>query len=253
MLVIIFALFSNFSHNSPVSLKHIQIPAHSEEIMEMTLREPENELNIAVGEGARAQISLKCLGNIHSIEVCVGESAFAEISTVGSSGFISQRGRVQAGGRLMWKNLTEGGVEQDLVSEVIGSDALSNIDWRFIVEGSEEQKISACNVFGAKSGKGDIVLRGVAEDHACISCNGMIDIREDGGGTEAYLTEDVLMLDKTAEVDAIPGLEIRTNDVKASHSASVRKITLEDLFYFSARGIAEQEARRMYKEGFLEI
>lgn len=59
------------------------------------------------------------------------------------------------------------------------------------------------------------------------------------------------MLDKTAKVDAIPGLEIKTNDVKASHSATVSRVTEEDLFYFAARGIIEKEARRMFVEGFL--
>ena len=59
------------------------------------------------------------------------------------------------------------------------------------------------------------------------------------------------MLDRTAKVDAIPGLEIKTNDVKASHSATVSRVTEEDLFYFGSRGIAEREARRMFVEGFL--
>jgi Fe-S cluster assembly protein SufB/Fe-S cluster assembly protein SufD len=59
------------------------------------------------------------------------------------------------------------------------------------------------------------------------------------------------MLDPTAKVDAIPGLEIKTNDVKASHSATVSRVTSEDLFYFAARGIEETIARQMYIEGFL--
>jgi Fe-S cluster assembly scaffold protein SufB len=79
----------------------------------------------------------------------------------------------------------------------------------------------------------------------------MIEISPGGGGTDTYLTEDVLMLDRTAKVDAIPGLEIKTNDVKASHSATVTRVTPEDLFYFSARGIPEHEARAMYIQGFL--
>ncbi len=59
------------------------------------------------------------------------------------------------------------------------------------------------------------------------------------------------MLDKTANVDAIPGLEIRTNDVKASHSATVSRVTEEDLFYFRSRGIDPVTARHMFVEGFL--
>ena len=94
-------------------------------------------------------------------------------------------------------------------------------------------------------------MKGVAEDKAYVQCNGMINIGLDGGGTDTYLTEDVLMLDASAQVDAIPGLEIKTNDVKASHSATVSRVTDEDLFYFASRGIDNSEARKMYVEGFL--
>jgi Fe-S cluster assembly scaffold protein SufB len=59
------------------------------------------------------------------------------------------------------------------------------------------------------------------------------------------------MLDPTAKVDAIPGLEIQTNDVKASHSASIARLSSEELFYFAARGIGDRDARRMYLTGFL--
>jgi Fe-S cluster assembly scaffold protein SufB len=94
-------------------------------------------------------------------------------------------------------------------------------------------------------------MKGVAEHTAHVFCDGMIEIGLQGGGTDTYLTENVLMLDGTAKVDAIPGLEIKTNDVKASHSATVSKVTPEDLFYFATRGIDETEARQMYIQGFL--
>jgi len=61
------------------------------------------------------------------------------------------------------------------------------------------------------------------------------------------------MLDPTAKVDAVPALEIKANDVKASHSASVRRVTPLDLFSFAARGIEGKMARTMYVEGFLGL
>lgn len=40
----------------------------------------------------------------------------------------------------------------------------------------------------------------------------------------------------------IPGLDIRTNEVNASHSLKVEKISSEDLFYLESRGIDKQNA-----------
>ena len=111
--------------------------------------------------------------------------------------------------------------------------------------------ISVKNVFLGKRGGGEVTIKGIAQEKGNVRAYGLIDIGPQGGGTNTYLTEDVLMLDPTAKVDAIPALEIKTNDVKASHSATVSRVTEEDLFYFAARGIAEKQARRMYVDGFL--
>ena len=61
-----------------------------------------------------------------------------------------------------------------------------------------------------------------------------------------------ILLDKGAKSDAIPGLEIFTNDVKATHSASVAQIDEEQIFYLKSRCLSQQEAERTIVEGFLE-
>jgi Fe-S cluster assembly protein SufB/Fe-S cluster assembly protein SufD len=94
-------------------------------------------------------------------------------------------------------------------------------------------------------------MRGVAEGKAFAVAKGMIEIGINGGGTNTYLTQNVLMLDSTSKVDAVPALEIKTNDVKASHSATVSRLTAEDLFYFGSRSIDPVTARAMYVQGFL--
>ncbi len=150
-------------------------------------------------------------------------------------------------------NVTLGGKQttHDLVSHVKGAESESTIDWIFYGKDHEKQKLSARNIFDAPNGRGKITVHGVAEDHAQSSFEGFIEITKNGGGTDTYLTEKTLMLDPTAKVNAVPGLEIKTNDVKASHSASISKVSEEDLFYFSSRGIGKSTARRMYVEGFL--
>ena len=167
---------------------------------------------------------------------------------------ISQKSTIKEGGALHVHNITLGGssVEHAVENHLKERGAISNVHWAFFARGTEKYAVTARNVFHAADGGGEMLLKGVAEENAYVSCDGMIDIQAGGRGTDTYLTEDVLMLDSTAKVDAIPGLEIKTNDVKASHSATVSQVTPLDLFYFAARGIDETQARRMYVEGFLE-
>jgi len=220
-----------------------------------------SRLLIILEEGASAHASahLACSDSesIHITEIFLADNAelsllFAQKSDAQNL-TIRQRSSIGANAKLHLQNVSlgTGELHHDLLSDVEGAESESSIDWLFYSKDKEHQKINARNVFHAKNGRGEIVMKGVAEDKAHSVCTGMIDIGLGGGGTDTYLTEEVLMLDKTAKVDAVPGLEIKTNDVKASHSATVSKVTVEDLFYFASRGISESEAREMYVRGFL--
>ncbi|MDO8648371.1 MAG: SufD family Fe-S cluster assembly protein [Candidatus Peregrinibacteria bacterium] len=194
----------------------------------------------------------------HVTEVFVGEDAelefvSLELSDPGERLWIQQRSSVGSGAKISWRNATLGGaaVSHDLKSAITGSLSESTVDWMFYARGTERYDLSVRNTFDAREGSGEITMKGVAEDRAHVRSRGMIEIGEGGQGTDTYLTQNVLMLDPTSKVDVVPGLEIRTNDVKASHSATVTRVTVEDLFYFAARGIPEREARSMYVQGFL--
>lgn len=194
----------------------------------------------------------------HVVEIFLEEGARLEYvcgqrADPGVRLWVRQRSSLAASARLSVVNASIGGGElsQDLRSHLLGSHAVSETGWLFFAKGNEKQSLSARNIFDARDGGGEITMRGVAEDRASIGCDGMIEIGPRGSGTDTYLTQEVLMLDPTARVNAVPGLEIKTNDVKASHSATVTRVTEEDLFYFASRGIATREARRMYVQGFL--
>lgn len=142
-------------------------------------------------------------------------------------------------------------LRMDLRSEITGEGGRSDVVCVSHARGEERQTFDIRNVFAVPHGAGEITMKAVAEDRAHVTARGMIEIAEGGGGTNTYLTQDVLMLDASAKVDAVPGLEIRTNDVKASHSATVTRVTPEDLFYFASRGIPAGEARSLFIHGFL--
>jgi len=187
------------------------------------------------------------------VEVFLENGARLTILTTGIAATIRQRGRVGMGAQIRWQNVTSGiaSTAHDLVSCVEGEGGESSIDWAFLSCGDVQQQLKARTVYRAREGKGEMVIKGIARDQAHVFCEGVIEIEGGAQGTETYLTEDILVLDKEAKVDAVPGLEIRTDDVRASHSASVERISDADLFYFSARGVGQEETRRMYSEGFL--
>ena len=77
-------------------------------------------------------------------------------------------------------------------------------------------------------------------------------IGPDAKGTDSYEANRNLVLTNGARADSIPNLEIQTGDIKgAGHASATGRFDDEQLFYLQARGIAEDEARRLVVLGFL--
>ncbi|MEN2741104.1 Fe-S cluster assembly protein SufD [Microbacterium sp. X-17] len=71
-------------------------------------------------------------------------------------------------------------------------------------------------------------------------------------GTDSYEANRNLVLTEGARADSIPNLEIETGDIRgAGHASATGRFDEEQLFYLQARGIPEDEARRMVVLGFL--
>ena len=77
-------------------------------------------------------------------------------------------------------------------------------------------------------------------------------IRQSAAGTDSYEQNRNLLLTDGARADSIPNLEIETGDIAgAGHASASGRFDDEQLFYLQARGISEEEARRLVVRGFL--
>ena len=100
--------------------------------------------------------------------------------------------------------------------------------------------------------RGRVLSKSVMKDKSKSLFKGMIKIDKNGKSAESYLAGHAILLDKGAKSDTIPGLEIETNEVRATHSASVAQIDENQIFYLMSRGLNNEEAKREIVSGFLE-
>jgi Fe-S cluster assembly scaffold protein SufB len=105
--------------------------------------------------------------------------------------------------------------------------------------------------FGAHS-RGRVLVKSVLKDTSKSLFKGMIKIGKEGKGTESYLAGHAILLDRGSKSDSIPGLEIETNEVKATHSASVAQMDENQIYYLTTRGLNREGAKREIVSGFLE-
>jgi len=76
-------------------------------------------------------------------------------------------------------------------------------------------------------------------------------IRAAAEGTDTYELNRNLLLTDGARADSVPNLEIETGEiVGAGHASATGRFDDEQLFYLQARGIPEDEARRLVVRGF---
>ena len=90
----------------------------------------------------------------------------------------------------------------------------------------------------------------VLDDYASGAFNGRIMVRRIAQGTNAYQSNNNILLSEDARMDTKPQLEIFADDVKCSHGATVGQLDENALFYLRSRGIDAREARLMLMFGF---
>ncbi len=139
------------------------------------------------------------------------------------------------------------------VVEITKSGAEVAISGAFLAQAKEVVDVELVVHHKAPNTRANTTLKGVARDQARVRFVGRIIIDPNCGNSNSFLTERILLLSDEATAEAVPDLEILTDDVKCSHAASISRIPEEHIFYLQSRGIVRKEAEDLIVEGFLEI
>ncbi|HEX8713847.1 MAG TPA: Fe-S cluster assembly protein SufD [Terracidiphilus sp.] len=91
---------------------------------------------------------------------------------------------------------------------------------------------------------------GILDQKARGVFHGRIVVHKDAQKTDAKQTNRNLLLSDDARVDTKPQLEIRADDVKCTHGATIGRIEDAPLFYLRSRGLDEISARNLLLYAF---
>ncbi len=191
-------------------------------------------------------------------EVYAGEEAevnFASIQNLEDNVHYLTNRRSNSGkdSRINWTiGHIGGGITRSRMDSVLDG-AGANAEDVEVVFGGEQQKFDIVTdlTHRAPSTTGSVLARGVLRDKSRSVFKGIIRIGKLAKNSRSYLAEHAMILSKNARADAIPGLEIETNEVKATHSGSVAQIDEEQIFYLESRGLLETDAKKLIILGFL--
>jgi len=168
--------------------------------------------------------------------------------------FSSRAARIERDGRMNWYlGLFGSHLSRYKVDNFLNGPGATAQDTEVVFGNKNQSYDLASNlIHNAPSTIGRVLEKSVLKDTAKSLFKGMIRIEKDAHHAESYLSGHSILLDKGAKSDSIPGLEIFTNDVKATHSASVAQMDEEQIFYLATRCLSKSDAQKIIVEGFLE-
>ena len=238
-------LFSCLSEDgiSTISRNIIFVEDNAKANIVQELYSPKNEqqaylelMNTSIGANSNLDVTTLQMMDQSSINFSTRNSQLSQDSKI--NWYLGLFGAMLSRYRIDYHLNGTGAMAND--SEVIFGNKEQSFDLNTIVNHNKE------------STEGKVVEKSILKDKSKSLFKGMIRINENAAHSNSFLSGRSILLDKGAKSDAIPGLEILTNDVKATHSASVAQIDEEQIFYLGSRCLSRAEAERIIVEGFLE-
>ncbi len=92
--------------------------------------------------------------------------------------------------------------------------------------------------------------KGIYDDKSTGVFNGQVMVKKVAQKTNAFQSNNNVLLSDQAIINAKPQLEIYADDVKCSHGCTVGQLDKNALFYLKSRGIPEKEATALLMYGF---
>ncbi len=193
------------------------------------------------------------------VEIIVGTNSrvhFFSAQQLGTMIFYhtSNQGVVGKDSRLDWFMGHFGGsFTKSSTSTILqGEGSQTNNYGLFFGDQRQQFDLYVSTIHAAPHTTSDMLMKGVVKDKSKSMYRGMIEVKENAAETNGYQKEDVLILDPTAEANAVPRLEIGNNNVRCTHGTTIGQIDKEKLFYLKSRGIEQHDARKIMVDGFFE-
>ncbi len=136
------------------------------------------------------------------------------------------------------------------IIRLAGEGAEVQIDEIFM-SGDVQSNITV--VHDAPRTKSRINTRGIVCQGQRTLSHAKIVIPKHGQLSDSFVAQNFLLLDRSADAEAIPSLEIEADEVKASHSATLSPLDPEKVFYMATRGVPDTDARKLIIQSFLKL
>lgn len=114
----------------------------------------------------------------------------------------------------------------------------------------ETLKLATLQQHDAPHTSSTILVKGVVYDHARFDYAGKIYVGPKAHQTQAEQKSHTLLLSSTAQAQAVPALEVLTNDVQCKHGSAIAGLDTTLIEYLACRGIQQADAQNILVKSF---
>lgn len=211
---------------------------------------------IVVEEGAQVRVLL-CDHTLSSNRFVVNSVTEGHVSERGSLDFYNiqnqHNGTVQVGGYYFnqeadsvlnanYFTLNTGIARNNIFMRLNGSHAGNHLSGLYLTDKNQHVDNFTFIHHAVPDCESNELFKGVMDDSSTGAFTGRILVAPDAQRTNAYQSNNNLLLTDNAKINTRPQLEIYADDVKCSHGATVGQLDENALFYLRARGISKDEA-----------
>ncbi len=131
-----------------------------------------------------------------------------------------------------------------------GPEAECALHGLYAVDGKRQSECHTTVRHAASHTRSRELYKGVLRDAGRGAFTGRILVDDGMKGCATEQQNPNLLLSADARVETQPQLEIRNNDVKAKHGATIGRLSAEAVFYLRSRGLSADAARRVLTVAF---
>jgi Fe-S cluster assembly scaffold protein SufB len=217
---------------------------------------------VIVKEGAKCElvsnISSGDAGSVHSRTLVVLSEQDSRIritqqdnAATGAMVMHASRGVAAGNAQVVWRELLAADM---LVSSIthnllIGAGATVKVLQGLVARDHAAFDVDVSAEHLADDTHSQILTAGTGRDVSKILYRGLVSMKEGVRKVEGAQEAKFLVLNAGAKVDAIPSLDIASNDVSCAHKLSISHVREGDMFYPKLRGLSDEESRALFLEG----
>jgi Fe-S cluster assembly protein SufB len=116
----------------------------------------------------------------------------------------------------------------------------------------QHQDTGAKMIHAAPHTTSTVVSKSISQHGGKTTYRGLVTFAKEAEGAKSNVRCDTLIMDEESSSDTVPTSMVANASAQMEHEATVSRVSEEQLFYLTSRGLDEEAATRMIVMGFIE-